>query len=788
MAAPTFNKYRSTSVFGALQVRDFTNSAGTSVIEVASTDLSGNFLSRGDSTFTKAITCNGTITNGTHLTTKTYVDSAVSGGSILGLNNTFTGANLFNNNVDVSGNFSIINATNFDNSFFIIDENDVVKINISPNGINQTNPTAENTYNGTSYFQNILSQQDIILPSGIQNTFIKTYFNEGIDVSGNSTFNKNFPTSTLPTSTAITNNSIVNKGMNDTLYSSVANQVKTNTANAFTSTNTFNSNFPTSTLPTSTAITNNSIVNVGMNNTIYSSIQYEVKTNTDNTYTGQNIYSNNVFCNSILDVRPSQSTPSSFRVAIGDIESPTLPTASAEQFKQIGELIITQATPVGTPQTETIDYNTDSSIIASYNIPVDFTKNITFNLPVGIRNTGTCVNTGTASSFTITNLFNSLEVKVYVNGVFITTITSANTTIMNSNSNTRSSTISYTSTGTKSITLNQYFFNVNVDLTQYLDNDFFVRDNGITNTLTLFLKANITNTLARVSNTGNFTATINTALIANTSTSTFSGTFGTDGSATYSPNSNGTNYAGASFISQYRSLFDTTGTTYANYLRINKLWCNFDAEIEGTTTLSDTNIIGVATLSDTTNLTGTFVIANDGYITQTGTGVNSIKNLTLTSGNLTMETGRVNLPTDDTLTPATSANQLGHRINGTITGTIASNTQVNLSAITLPFGIYIVVGNVVFQSNATAGTITKYQIGFNNTSGTSFTSSVVGYGGTTSLVTTASNTTQLALTTTEVVSITSASQSFRLIANITYATTTMSINTTLSKFTAVRIA
>jgi hypothetical protein len=85
MATPTYNKYKSTTIYGNLSVRDLTNSSGSSVIEVASVDLSGNFLSRGDSTFTRAVTCNGTITNATDLTTKSYVDTAVStgGGSVL---------------------------------------------------------------------------------------------------------------------------------------------------------------------------------------------------------------------------------------------------------------------------------------------------------------------------------------------------------------------------------------------------------------------------------------------------------------------------------------------------------------------------------------------------------------------------------------------------------------------------------------------------------------------------------------------------------------------------------
>lgn len=675
MSAPTFNKYRSTTIYGNLSVRDFTNSAGTSVIEVASTDLSGNFISRGDSTFTKKVVCNALLADinaNNILTTKEYVDSAVSSG----------------------GSVSLTGTNNF---------------------------------------------------------------------TGTNTFNTNLPTSTQTptTSTQLTTKNFVDGAI-------------------------------------STAISGLS--------SVYSTLANEVKTNTANTFTGQNIYSNNVYCNSILDVRTSQSTPSTFRVAIGDIDNPTLPTASAEQFKQIGELTITQAS--STPQTETIDYNTDSSIIQSYNIPANFTKNIICNIPVGIRNTGTCVNSGTASSFTITNLFNSLEVKVYVNSVLMTTLTSANVSILNSNSNTRSSTISYTSTGTKSITLNQYFFNLEIDLKPYLDNDLFVRNNGITNTLTLILKANITNTLTKVSNTGNFTATINTALIANTSTSTFSGAFGTNGTATYSPNSNGTNYAIASFNSIYLNLsyINNSGTTYANYLLINKLYVINDVLIDGITSLNETqfndNIVQTSTgyinqlRTLPSGFANQFISSNfleavefsDGFSQNTtSTATNTLHNLTL-NNNLTTNK-RINLTTDTTLS-APSANQLGYIKTGTFsTSAISIGTQTNLSSISLSFGIWIVVANVVFQSNATTGNISKYQIGFNNNGGTAFTSCITGYGGSGTITTTASNTSQLALTISDIVSIpSSASVDLRVIANITYAFTTMSINTGSCKFTAVRIA
>ena len=125
MATPTYNKWKSTTVYGNLSVRDLTNSAGTSVLEVASVDLSGNFLSRGDSTFSKAITCNGTITNSTDLTTKSFVDSAISGLSsvyqtISGMSSYLTTANASSTYATIANSISLSGTnvfTGINNSF-----------------------------------------------------------------------------------------------------------------------------------------------------------------------------------------------------------------------------------------------------------------------------------------------------------------------------------------------------------------------------------------------------------------------------------------------------------------------------------------------------------------------------------------------------------------------------------------------------------------------------------------------------------------------------------------------
>jgi hypothetical protein len=272
---------------------------------------------------------------------------------------------------------------------------------------------------------------------------------------------------------------------------------------------------------------------------------------------------------------------------------------------------------------------------------------------------------------------------------------------------------------------------LSIDLTEYLDNDYYVRDNGITNILKVVLKANITNTLTKVSNTGNFTATINTALIANTTTSTYTASLGTNGTATYSPNSNGTNYAVASFNSVYLSLFDYTGTTYSNYLRINKLWCNYDADIEGNMLIGGTtNINGVVNHYENTYFTGAtnqftsielnnladpaeFTIANAGYIKQTGTGVNTLNNLKLDGGiltqlNNTSTNTMVNLQVDTIATiPATLTNTSQSYLSVKMKNYIFhSRTTTTASGITLSTNTYIDDGQYLYVRKISSGSYT----------------------------------------------------------------------------------
>jgi microcystin-dependent protein len=268
---------------------------------------------------------------------------------------------------------------------------------------------------------------------------------------------------------------------------------------------------------------------------------------------------------------------SALRVAAGDYPyvlsagsqvlytTPQRFSIAAQQTIAGSQISINQTT---TTATNTANYAIANSIISTFTIPPQFSKRITLNIPISIRNAGTW-SVGTSLSATITNTINSITARVYVNGILYATNPSV--VIQNSNSSTRSTTIAYTSAGgSKTISLDQYFFNINIILTDFFASTYMTRDNNITNTLQILLSANITNTITRNSNTGNFTANNTLTFVSNTgvSTSTIS-TTGTP-TITYSPNQNGTNYAAATSTPNYIDPINTLGgTTYTNHLRAN---------------------------------------------------------------------------------------------------------------------------------------------------------------------------------------------------------------------------
>ncbi|NDC25995.1 MAG: hypothetical protein EBZ49_17950, partial [Proteobacteria bacterium] len=181
---------------------------------------------------------------------------------------------------------------------------------------------------------------------------------------------------------------------------------------------------------------------------------------------------------------------SALRVAAGDYPyvlsagsqvlytTPQRFSIAAQQTIAGSQISINQTT---TTATNTANYAIANSIISTFTIPPQFSKRITLNIPISIRNAGTW-SVGTSLSATITNTINSITAMVYVNGNLYGTNPSV--VIQNSNSSTRSTTIAYTSAGgSKTISLDQYFFNISINLTDFFASTYMTRDNNITNTL-----------------------------------------------------------------------------------------------------------------------------------------------------------------------------------------------------------------------------------------------------------------------------------------------------------------
>ena len=454
MPNPTFNKYRSSTIYGNLSVRDLTNPAGTVVVEEASVDLSGNFLCRGDAVFGKGFSQNGSDTN--------QLDNLTlggNGGSSAGLELSYDAG------ITQSGT-----ATN------------TLKNLTLENGLTQTG-------SGTNTLLDLTLTGQLTQTGTATNTFNGfTIFNEEVDF---------------------------------------LQRISQDFASRATYTNKF----------------------------IRSIFQEQTE-----------LYS-------ITDVKNSNSA-TSLRVAQGDypylpLNSPyTTPqvfTIAAQQTIAGSQLTINQAT---TTATNTANYTIANTIISNFTIPTNFSKNITLNIPISLRNTGTWTLSGTGLNATITNTINSMTATIYLNGV---SWGPATITALNSNLLTRATTIAFTTSGAKTIALDQYFFNININTPQFFTYTSMIRDNSISNVVQVLLSMNITNTIQKNTNTGNFTATNTLTLVSNTSTQTITDTgTTTNRTISYNPNANGSNYAVATSTSNYLDPTLTTGgTTYTNHLRAN---------------------------------------------------------------------------------------------------------------------------------------------------------------------------------------------------------------------------
>ena len=522
MAAPTFNKWRSSTINGNLSVRDLTNSAGTSVLEAASTDLSGNFLSRGDSTFTKKVVCNALLADinaNNILTTKQYVDS-VGGSSILGLDNTFTGDNTFTEPI-------ILKAISQDGT--LTNQLD----NLTLGGDNGSSAGLELSFDaGITQSGAATNTLDNITLTGLTGLTLI----DGAGISQSGTADNTLLNLTLSNGPGLVLNNDAGISQSGVAPNSLDNLTLT-----------------TGLFPNEISQTN--YIGVGNENRFIRSIIDE-----------------QIEMYSIVEAKTG-TEETGFRLATGDypylpINSPYITpqifTIAAQQTIAGSQISINQTTITAT---NTANYTIPNTIISNFTIPTNFSKSITLNIPISLRNAGTWTLSGAGLNATITNTINSMTATIYVNGVSWGTAT---ITALNSNSLTRATTIGYTTAGTKTIALDQYFFNINIDTATFFYATYNSRDNSSSNVVEIVLSMNITNTIQKNTNTGNFTATNTLTLVSNTSTQTILNTGTAATTITFSPNSNGTNYAVAISTSVHNDTELTTGgTTYTNHLRAN---------------------------------------------------------------------------------------------------------------------------------------------------------------------------------------------------------------------------
>jgi len=377
MSAPTFNKYRSTTIYGNLSVRDLTNQAGTSVVEVASVDLSGNFLSRGDSTFTKKVICNasvGDINANNVLTTKEYVDNVVSTGgavSLTGTNN-FTGFNTYNTNFPTS---TLPTSTSITNDS-IVNKGmlDTIYQTISGMSSYLTTATASSTYQTIADMTNYLTTA----------TASSTYQT----IAGMTNY--------LTTATASSTYQTI-AGMSSYLTTATANSTFASLTgtNAFSGTNSFNTNLPTSNLTpsSSTQLVTKAYVD---------SISGGASLSGNNTFTGINTFNNRVASN--------------FSIIGGDNSTLTLPSVVLYNIS-CNSASYDKINPTGSSTT-----NVSQILIDNFTLPANHIKPLTIQIPVSLTFSSTLTTANTNQNIRADFTISDYYYDIYINNTLIQSV------------------------------------------------------------------------------------------------------------------------------------------------------------------------------------------------------------------------------------------------------------------------------------------------------------------------------------------------------------------------------
>jgi hypothetical protein len=144
-------------------------------------------------------------------------------------------------------------------------------------------------------------------------------------------------------------------------------------------------------------------------------------------------------------------------------------------------------------------FNVNVNVVETFASPNDFNNYLKINIPIGIGYSGS-IECSDGTSIQILTTINSLYYDVYANGILIDTITGVSTNTINSVSTkymkTVSNSITYSTGGTKQISMKQYLNNFYGESTKK-----FTKTNALSSyMIDIYCRANVTQTIRQNTN------------------------------------------------------------------------------------------------------------------------------------------------------------------------------------------------------------------------------------------------------------------------------------------------
>jgi hypothetical protein len=353
-----------------------------------------------NTTFSKIPSTSIAPTIANHLCNKNYVDSQITGSSILGTNNTWTGTNAFNTSLPTS----TITGGPFPSGTFTTNNYVDTLIALERSNFKASN----NTWTGTNAFNTSLPTSTLT-PSTSTELTTKAYVDSQVSGgsilgtnntwTGTNAFNTSLPTSTLTpsTSTQLTTKAYVDSVAGTTLLSS---------NNTWTGTNAFNTSLPTSTLTpsTNTQLTTKAYVDSVAGTALLSS---------NNTWTGTNAFNTSLPTSTLT---PSTSTQLTTKAYVDSMAGTAL-LSSNNTWTGTNAFNTSLPTSTLTPSTSTqlttkayVD-TIPTNLLASNNV---WTNENDFSNVVKVKDP-------TLASYAGIDLFSSVTAGIVINGVSGTT-------------------------------------------------------------------------------------------------------------------------------------------------------------------------------------------------------------------------------------------------------------------------------------------------------------------------------------------------------------------------------